>query len=332
MAKTDKIVHGDMNQTVAGIRQKFGESSLMRLGEKLVDNVAVIPTGSMSLDRALGVGGYPLGRIVEIYGPEASGKTTLTLHAMANAQKMGGGVAFIDAEHALDPDYAEALGVKVSDVLLCQPDYGEQALDIAFELIKSGNVKLVVVDSVAALVPKSELEGNSGDMLPGLQARLMGQAMRRLTGVAQKNNVCLIFINQIRHKIGVMYGSPETTTGGHSLKYFASVRLDIRKRDKISEGDETIGNVTEVKVVKNKFSPPFKTASFDILYGRGIDQMGDLINVAVAAKVLTKSGAWYSYGADMLGQGRKKLEERLRDDPDMLAKVREATEAACREI
>jgi len=330
--KTEKkaTALGDVEETLLGIRQKFGDTALMRLGERVLEKVPVIPTGSYALDRALGIGGYPRGRIVEIYGPEASGKTTLTLHAMANVQRLGGRVAFIDVEHALDPAYAESVGVNTDELLLSQPDFGEQALDITYELINSGIVQLVVFDSVAALVPKVELEGNSGDAHMGLQARLMGQAMRRLTPCAQRNGVCLIFINQIRHKIGVLFGSPETTTGGNALKYFASVRLDVRKRDKINDGDETIGNLTEVKVVKNKFYPPFKRASFDIIYGKGIDHYGDLINVAVQVGVLSKSGTWYIYDTERLGQGRKKVEERLRADIDVYKKIRDAVEAACR--
>lgn len=317
----------DVEKTVADIQSKFGATSLMRMGQRTVENVPVIPTGSLALDRAIGIGGYPLGRIVEIYGPEASGKTTLALSAMANVQRVGGNVAIIDAEHALDPAYADALGVAVDDVMLCQPDFGEQALDITCELINSGNCQLVVVDSVAALVPKAELEGNSGDSHMGLQARLMGQAMRRITGIAHKNQVCVIFINQIRHKIGVMFGSPETTTGGNALKYYASLRLDIRRRDKIQEGDDTIGNLTEVKVVKNKFYPPFRSATFDIIYGKGIDTVGDLINAAVDSGIIKKEGAWYSHEGEKLGQGRRNVEALFKQDIERRTKIHQQVRA-----
>jgi recombination protein RecA len=301
----------------------------MRLGEgEMIDDIEVVSTGSLGLDIALGVGGLPRGRVIEIYGPESSGKTTLTLQVIAEMQKQAGTCAFIDAEHALDVQYAQKLGVSLPDLLISQPDTGEQALEIVDALVRSGSVDLIVIDSVAALTPKAELEGEMGDSLPGLQARLMSQALRKLTATIKKTNTMVIFINQIRMKIGVMFGNPETTTGGNALKFYASVRLDIRRIGSIKKGEEVIGSETKVKVVKNKVSPPFKTAEFDILYGEGISREGEIIDMGVAAKVLDKSGAWYAYNGEKIGQGKDNAREFLRENPDLARevenKVREA--------
>jgi len=307
------------------IERNFGKGSIMKLGknEKTMD-VETVSTGSLGLDIALGVGGLPRGRIVEIYGPESSGKTTLALHTVAEAQKKGGICAFIDAEHALDPVYARKLGVNVDDLLISQPDHGEQALEIADTLVRSGAVDVLVIDSVAALVPKAELDGEMGDALPGLQARLMSQALRKLTASINKSNTMVIFINQIRMKIGVMYGSPETTTGGNALKFYASVRLDIRRIGAIKDRDEVVGNQTRVKVVKNKLAPPFKIVEFDIMYGQGVSKMGEILDLGVKAGVVEKSGAWFSYDSQRIGQGRENAKNFLRDNPDMAGKIEAA--------
>ena len=300
------------------IEKQFGKGSIMKLGQAgNLKGVEVISTGSISLDSCLGVGGVPKGRIVEIYGPEASGKTSLTLHIIAEAQKAGGVAAFIDAEHALDPEYARNLGVNLDDLLLSQPDTGEQTLEIAEVLIRSGAVDVIVVDSVAALVPKAELDGDMGDSHMGLQARLMSQAMRKLAGVINKSNTCLIFINQIRMKIGVMFGNPETTTGGNALKFYSSVRIDIRRIAALKDGDEVIGNRTRAKVVKNKVAPPFRNCEFDIIYGKGISKFGDLLDLGVANEIITKSGTWFSYKEDRIGQGRENSKRFLSENPDM---------------
>ncbi len=311
------------------IEKQFGKGSIMRLGDgEVVDAIEVVSTGSLGLDIALGVGGLPRGRVVEIYGPESSGKTTLTLQVVAQMQRLGGTCAFIDAEHALDAQYAQKLGVNLQEMLISQPDTGEQALEIVDALVRSGSVDLVVIDSVAALTPKAELEGEMGDSLPGLQARLMSQALRKLTGTVKKTNTMVIFINQIRMKIGVMFGSPETTTGGNALKFYCSVRLDIRRTGSIKKGEEVIGSETKVKVVKNKVAPPFKTAEFDILYGEGISREGEIIDLGVEAKIVDKSGAWYAYRGEKIGQGKDNAREFLRENPDIALeienKVREA--------
>ncbi|AJG18046.1 recombinase RecA [Cupriavidus basilensis] len=307
---------------LAQIEKQFGKGSIMKLGEADIDqDIQVVSTGSLGLDIALGVGGLPRGRVVEIYGPESSGKTTLTLQVVAEMQKLGGTCAFIDAEHALDVNYAGKLGVSVGDLLISQPDTGEQALEITDALVRSGSVDLIVIDSVAALVPKAEIEGEMGDSLPGLQARLMSQALRKLTGTIKRTNCLVIFINQIRMKIGVMFGSPETTTGGNALKFYASVRLDIRRIGSIKKGDEVIGNETKVKVVKNKVSPPFREAFFDILYGQGISRQGEIIDLGVDAKVVEKSGAWYSYKGEKIGQGKDNAREYLRENPDIAGEI-----------
>ena len=311
------------------IEQQFGKGTIMRLGEgEKVEDIQTVSTGSLGLDIALGVGGLPRGRVIEIFGPESSGKTTLTLQVIAEMQKLGGTCAFIDAEHALDTGYAEKLGVKLSELLISQPDTGEQALEIVDSLVRSGAVDMVVVDSVAALVPKAEIEGDMGDQLPGLQARLMSQALRKLTSSIKKTNCTVIFINQIRMKIGVMFGSPETTTGGNALKFYASVRMDIRRIGTIKKGEEPIGNETRVKVVKNKVSPPFKTAEFDILYGQGISREGEIIDMGVAAKIIEKSGAWYAYGGEKIGQGRDNAREFLRENPQLAREIENKVRAA----
>ena len=311
------------------IEQQFGKGTIMRLGEgEKVEDIQTVSTGSLGLDIALGVGGLPRGRVIEIFGPESSGKTTLTLQVISEMQKLGGTCAFIDAEHALDTGYAEKLGVKLSELLISQPDTGEQALEIVDSLVRSGAVDMVVVDSVAALVPKAEIEGDMGDQLPGLQARLMSQALRKLTSSIKKTNCTVIFINQIRMKIGVMFGSPETTTGGNALKFYASVRMDIRRIGTIKKGEEPIGNETRVKVVKNKVSPPFKTAEFDILYGQGISREGEIIDMGVAAKIIEKSGAWYSYGGEKIGQGRDNAREFLRENPQLAREIENKVRAA----
>jgi recombination protein RecA len=306
---------------LANIEKKFGKGSIMRLGEREVADVQSISTTSISLDAAIGVGGVPRGRIIEIYGPEASGKTTLALHIVAEAQKAGGVAAYIDAEHATDAEYASKLGVNVDDLLISQPDSGEQALEICEALVRSNGVDVIVIDSVAALVPRAELDGEMGDSLPGLQARLMSQALRKLTAIVGQTNTCLIFINQIREKIGVMFGSPETTTGGRALKFYSSVRLDIRRIGAIKDGDRFIGNRTKVKIVKNKVAPPFKECEFDIMYGEGISREGDVLDLAVKEGVVEKSGAWFSYGGERLGQGRENSKNALRENPELLQRV-----------
>ncbi|MFT3954095.1 MAG: recombinase RecA [Piscinibacter sp.] len=311
-----------LQAALAQIEKQFGKGSIMRLGEgEKIEDIEVVSTGSLGLDIALGVGGLPRGRVVEIYGPESSGKTTLTLQVIAEMQKGGGTCAFIDAEHALDTSYAQKLGVNLQELLISQPDTGEQALEIVDALVRSGSVDLVVVDSVAALTPKAEIEGEMGDSLPGLQARLMSQALRKLTATIKKTNTMVIFINQIRMKIGVMFGSPETTTGGNALKFYASVRLDIRRIGSIKKGEEVIGNETKVKVVKNKVSPPFKTAEFDILYGQGISREGEIIDMGVNNKILEKSGAWYAYNGEKIGQGKDNAREFLRENPELAREI-----------
>jgi recombination protein RecA len=309
------------------IERQFGKGAVMRMGDATERNVEVISTGSLGLDIALGIGGLPKGRVVEVFGPESSGKTTLTLQVIAECQKLGGTAAFIDAEHALDPGYAGKLGVNVDDLLVSQPDTGEQALEIADMLVRSGAVDVVIIDSVAALTPKAEIEGDMGDSHVGLHARLMSQALRKLTGNIKRSNTMVIFINQIRMKIGVMFGNPETTTGGNALKFYASVRLDIRRIGAIKRGDEVVGSETRVKVVKNKMAPPFKKAEFEILYGDGISRMGELVDLGVQEGLIGKSGAWYSYGNDRIGQGKENARQFLKENPD----VAEAVEAALRE-
>jgi recombination protein RecA len=306
---------------LAQIDKQFGKGSVMRLGDEGRAPVSVIPTGSIALDVALGVGGLPRGRVVEIYGPESSGKTTLTLHAVANAQAQGGIAAFIDAEHALDPDYAKALGVDTDALLVSQPDTGEQALEIMDMLIRSNALDVIVVDSVAALVPRAEIEGDMGDSHVGLQARLMSQALRKITGALSNSGTTAIFINQLREKVGVMFGSPETTTGGKALKFYASVRLDIRRIETLKDGTDAVGNRTRVKVVKNKVAPPFKQAEFDMIYGSGISKEGSLIDVGVEQAIVRKSGAWYTYEGDQLGQGKENARKFLRENPDIAAEI-----------
>jgi recombination protein RecA len=304
------------------IEKQFGKGSIMRLGEgEVIEDIQVVSTGSLGLDIALGVGGLPRGRVVEIYGPESSGKTTLTLQVIAEMQKVAGTCAFIDAEHALDIQYAQKLGVNLQELLISQPDTGEQALEIVDALVRSGSIDLIVVDSVAALTPKAELEGEMGDSLPGLQARLMSQALRKLTANIKKTNTMVIFINQIRMKIGVMFGNPETTTGGNALKFYASVRLDIRRTGSIKKAEEVIGSETKVKVVKNKVAPPFKVAEFDILYGEGISREGEIIDMGVNARILEKSGAWYAYNGEKIGQGKDNAREFLRENPEIAIEI-----------
>jgi recombination protein RecA len=311
-----------LQAALAQIEKQFGKGSIMRLGEgEVIEDIQVVSTGSLGLDIALGVGGLPRGRVVEIYGPESSGKTTLTLQVIAEMQKLGGTAAFIDAEHALDIQYAQKLGVNLQDLLISQPDTGEQALEIVDALVRSGSIDLIVIDSVAALTPKAELEGEMGDSLPGLQARLMSQALRKLTSNIKKTNTMVIFINQIRMKIGVMFGNPETTTGGNALKFYASVRLDIRRTGNIKKGEEVIGSETKVKVVKNKVAPPFKTAEFDILYGEGISRQGEIIDMGVNARILEKSGAWYAYNGEKIGQGKDNAREFLRENPAIAREI-----------
>ena len=310
------------------IEKQHGKGSIMRLGEQETVKIAAIPTGSVALDVALGVGGLPRGRIVEIYGPESSGKTTVALHAIANAQAEGGICAFIDAEHALDPEYARKLGVDTDSLLVSQPDNGEQALEIADTLVRSGALELIVVDSVAALTPKAEIEGEMGDSHVGLQARLMSQALRKMTGALNAAGTTAIFINQLREKIGVMFGSPETTTGGRALKFYSSVRLDVRRVETLKDGSEMVGNRTRVKVVKNKVAPPFKQVEFDIMYGEGISKVGELIDLGVKAGVVEKSGAWYSYGDERIGQGRENAKQFLRDNPDRAAAIEDKIRAS----
>ncbi len=316
-----------LTAALAQIEKQFGKGSIMRLGDaEIHQDIQVVSSGSLGLDIALGVGGLARGRVIEIYGPESSGKTTLTLHAIAEMQKIGGTCAFIDAEHALDVQYASRLGVDVNNLLISQPDTGEQALEIADALVRSGSIDLIVIDSVAALVPRAEIEGDMGDSLPGLQARLMSQALRKLTGAIKRTNTTVIFINQIRMKIGVMFGSPETTTGGNALKFYASMRLDIRRIGSIKKGDEVVGNETRVKVVKNKVSPPFREAIFDIMYGHGISREGEIIDMGVEADIVEKSGSWYAYNGDRIGQGKDNVREFLKENPaiaqDIEAKIR----------
>ena len=311
-----------LQAALAQIEKQFGKGTIMRLGEgEVIEDIQVVSTGSLGLDIALGVGGLPRGRVIEIYGPESSGKTTLTLQVIAEMQKQNGTCAFVDAEHALDIQYAQKLGVNLQELLISQPDTGEQALEIVDSLVRSGAVDLIVIDSVAALTPKAELEGDMGDSLPGLQARLMSQALRKLTATIKKTNCMVIFINQIRMKIGVMFGSPETTTGGNALKFYASVRIDIRRTGTIKKGEEAIGNETKVKVVKNKVAPPFKTAEFDILFGEGISRHGEVIDLGVTARVIDKSGAWYAYNGEKIGQGRDNSREFLRENPELAHEI-----------
>ncbi len=310
-----------LDAALSQIEKAYGKGSIMRLGDNNAVEIAAISTGSLGLDIALGIGGLPRGRVVEIYGPESSGKTTLALHVIAEAQKTGGTCAFVDAEHALDPTYARKLGVNLDDLLISQPDAGEQALEIADTLVRSGAIDVLVVDSVAALVPRAELEGDMGDSLPGLHARLMSQALRKLTGSIARSDTTVIFINQIRHKIGVMFGSPETTTGGNALKFYASVRLDIRRIGSLKDRDEVVGNQTRVKVVKNKLAPPFKLVEFDIMYGEGISKMGELLDLGVQAGVIDKSGAWFSYGDERVGQGRENAKIFFKENPEIAAEI-----------
>ncbi len=306
---------------LSNIEKRFGKGSIMRLGEREVSDVPAISTTSLSLDIAVGIGGVPRGRIVEIYGPESSGKTTLALHIVAEAQRAGGVAAYIDAEHAMDADYAGKLGVDIDQLLISQPDSGEQALEIAEALVRSNGVDVIVVDSVAALVPRAELDGEMGDSLPGLQARLMSQALRKLTAIVAQSNTCFIFINQIREKIGVMFGNPETTTGGRALKFYSSMRLDIRRIGAIKDGDRVVGNRTKVKVAKNKVAPPFREAEFDIMYGEGISREGDVLDLGALHRVVEKSGAWFSYKGDRLGQGRENAKQAFKDNPELLKKI-----------
>jgi recombination protein RecA len=331
-----RVVEGNMkpeernkalDAALSQIEKAYGKGSIMRLGDDNAVEIASISTGSLGLDIALGIGGVPRGRVVEIYGPESSGKTTLALHVIAESQKIGGTCAFIDAEHALDPTYARKLGVNLDDLLISQPDTGEQALEIADTLVRSGAVNVLVVDSVAALVPRAELEGEMGDSLPGLHARLMSQALRKLTGSIARSDTTVIFINQIRHKIGVMFGSPETTTGGNALKFYASVRLDIRRIGSIKDRDEVVGNQTRVKVVKNKLAPPFKVVEFDIMYGEGISKMGELLDLGVQAGIIDKSGAWFSYGDERVGQGRENAKTFFKENPEMAAEIEQKIRA-----
>lgn len=314
--------------TMEKMEKTFGKGAVMKMGDGAIEDIEVIPTGSITMDLALGVGGYPKGRVVEIYGPESSGKTTLAIHAIAEVQKQGGIAAFIDAEHAFDQFYAQKLGVNISELIISQPDNGEQALEIADNLIRSGAVDLLIVDSVAALTPKAEIEGEMGDSQMGLQARLMSKALRKLTGSINKAGTCCIFINQLRDKIGVMFGNPETTTGGNALKFYASVRVDIRRATQIKDGEEVIGNRTKVKIVKNKVAPPFRKAEFDIMYGEGISKVGEIIDIGVEMNIIKKSGSWFSYGETRLGQGRDAVKSLILDNPEMMeeleAKIKEA--------
>tara|TARA_B100000029_G_scaffold493524_1_gene556152 strand:- start:612 stop:1607 length:996 start_codon:yes stop_codon:yes gene_type:complete len=323
------LKHKDKNLDLAisQIEKQFGTGSIMRMGEDTVTKIKGISTGSISLDSAIGIGGVPRGRITEIYGPESSGKTTLTLHVVAEAQKAGGYAAFIDAEHAMDPEYAKKLGVNTDSLLISQPDTGEQALDIVETLVRSGALDVIVIDSVAALVPKAELDGEMGDTHVGLQARLMSQALRKLTGTVSKSKTAVIFINQIRHKIGIMFGSPETTTGGNALKFYSSLRLDIRRIAQIKEADQVVGNRTKVKVVKNKVAPPFKITEFDIMYGEGISYEGDLIDLAVKAEVVDKTGAWFAFNNEKIGQGRENAKRFLKEDKKVKKEIEKSVKA-----
>ncbi len=322
MSKETDEKKKNLDITLQQIDKQYGKGSVMRLGDSgPIQRVETIPTGALSLDNALGVGGVPRGRVIEIYGPESSGKTTLALSIIAQAQKLGGYAAIIDAEHALDPNYAKALGVNTDELLVSQPDTGEQALEIAEALIRSGALDVVVVDSVAALVPKAEIEGEMGDSLPGLQARLMSQALRKLTAVVSRSRTSLIFINQLRMKIGVMFGNPETTTGGNALKFYSTIRMDIRRIASLKDGENIIGNRTRVKIVKNKLAAPFREAEFDIMYGKGIDHAGDVLDLATQLNVVAKSGTWYSYGEERLGQGKDRVVELLKDTPDLLNRI-----------
>ncbi len=318
--------------TLDKLDKTYGKGTVMKMGDKAIEEVEVISSGSLGVDLALGVGGYPKGRIIEIYGPESSGKTTLTLHAIAEAQKAGGIAAFIDAEHAFDRHYAEKLGVNIEDLIISQPDNGEQALEIAENLIRSGAIDIVVIDSVAALTPKSEIEGEMGDSKMGLHARLMSQALRKLTGTISKTNCTVFFINQLREKIGVMFGNPETTTGGNALKFYASVRLDIRRASQIKDGENVIGNRTKVKVVKNKVAPPFKTAEFDIMYGEGVSKTGEILDLAVEFEIIKKSGSWFSYGDTKLGQGRDAVKALIKDNPELADELEESIKARIKEL
>lgn len=331
MAKEKKSAVKDtdaaLDDAISQIEKKFGKGSVMRLGDRTAVDVDVIPSGSLTLDKALGIGGYPKGRIIEIYGPESSGKTTLTLHAIAQAQKQGGKAAFIDAEHAIDPVYAKNLGVDIDELILSQPDSGEQALEIAEMLVRSGVIDLIVIDSVAALVPQVELDGEMGDAAVGLQARLMSKALRKLSGVMNKTNCTVIFINQLREKIGVMYGNPETTTGGRALKFYSSVRVEIRRSEQIKQNGEIVGNKANIKVVKNKVAPPFKTTQVDIIYGKGISRDGEILDLAVEGDIVEKSGAWYAYNGEKIGQGRENAKNFLREHPAIFAEVEEKVKA-----
>lgn len=331
MAKEKKSAVKDtdaaLDDAISQIEKKFGKGSVMRLGDRTAVDVDVIPSGSLTLDKALGIGGYPKGRIIEIYGPESSGKTTLTLHAIAQAQKQGGKAAFIDAEHAIDPVYAKNLGVDIDELILSQPDSGEQALEIAEMLVRSGVIDLIVIDSVAALVPQVELDGEMGDAAVGLQARLMSKALRKLSGVMNKTNCTVIFINQLREKIGVMYGNPETTTGGRALKFYSSVRVEIRRSEQIKQNGEIVGNKVNIKVVKNKVAPPFKTTQVDIIYGKGISRDGEILDLAVEGDIVEKSGAWYAYNGEKIGQGRENAKNFLLEHPAIFAEVEEKVKA-----